>query len=77
MLQNMVSVNKRHLSIVFNPHSMPSVFGQIVETSDTESELSSFGELAKEYASLHEFVLADIGAELHDPLRHVVDSVLD
>lgn len=56
---------------------MPSILGQQIETCYTQSEFTTLGELSKESASFNKLILAHVGAQLHNSLRHVVHSIFD
>lgn len=74
-LDNIVPVQKRHFSVRLHPDLILCMLGNMVERSDMELELSSFGKLPKTCPKGEEVIASDRGRKLRNGLADVVDTV--
>jgi len=69
-LDDVVSIEVRHLSVTFDPNLMLAIFGQVVQTGDIQSEFTALREFADQQPRGEQFFFGDIG-------RHVGDESID
>ena len=73
----MITIQEGHFTSSLDPNFMFRVLGHEVETRDTQSTLSSFGELADVNSCTEELLFGDVGAKSDKLTVDVEDLVLN
>ena len=73
-LDNVTTVQERHLSVRLDPDLCASMRGDDVQSSDVEAELASLGQLADAVSKAQQVVSCYRGGQVGHVLAHVVDS---
>lgn len=72
---NIVPIQERHFSVRLYPDLVLCMLGDMVECSNMEFKLPSFGELPKTRPEGEEVIASDRGRKLRNGLADVVDTV--
>lgn len=73
-LENIASVQERHLSILLDPNLIPRVGSDYGKRRDVQSEFSSLGVLAQADTEGEEIVALDGGSEVRERFSHIVNA---
>lgn len=74
-LHNIVPIQKRHLSVRLHPDLILRMLSDMVERSNVELELPSFGKLSKTCPEGEEIIAGDRCSKLRNGLADVVNTV--
>ena len=76
-LDDVISIEIRHLSVALDPNLMLAIFGQVVQTGDIQSEFTALREFADQQPRGEQFFFGDVGRHVGDESVDVVHPIFD